>query len=611
MSKPDDLSAMEYRFLGRSGLQVSAISLGGWLTYGGHVDKEGTFKCMKAAYDCGVNFFDTAEGYAEGESEKVMGEAIKKYGWKRNDLVISTKIYWGGAFGDNVVNNKGLSRKHIIEGLDASLARLDLPYVDLVYAHRPDRHTPMEETVRAFNHVINEGKALYWGTSEWSADEIAQAWRYADKLNLIGPVMEQPAYNALDRKKVELDFVHLYREVGLGLTVFSPMRQGILSGKYKNGIPDDSRFAQKDVGFIGDYWKKENAKAEFQALSTAFLSSSPLPPRPQLSPLKETNTAGNRGAHEAKLSHEKHSDYSIKVEEKAWDLGDDSNVPEPSSHRFRLPRSPLKAMRAVTPEIEEKPRTASAASDASMDELALDQPPSAPPSPSPLPTERTRDLRKPPKVVVQNKPDTKAEPPAKSAPSRTNGRRRIVSDKSVDENLPPAPAIQQTPRTRRDISPRHVSSRLPLPRPANPPPQQSPLTMATIAAKLAASEREADAARVRAKLKAARGNKRSAGAISASSAPAELQPPSTATGAAESDQHQPPTIAEVPGNEDVDPVKRSVQGRDEEQPLPQPLPKRKRDRRVSKVASRRRSTLNPFEMESLISGNLGAPSPGA
>ncbi|EEY14173.1 hypothetical protein D7B24_004387 [Verticillium nonalfalfae] len=266
MSKPDDLPAMEYRFLGRSGLQVSAISLGGWLTYGGHVDKEGTFKCMKAAYDCGVNFFDTAEGYAEGESEKVMGEAIKKYGWKRNDLVISTKIYWGGAFGDNVVNNKGLSRKHIIEGLDASLARLDLPYVDLVYAHRPDRHTPMEETVRAFNHVINEGKALYWGTSEWSADEIAQAWRYADKLNLIGPVMEQPAYNALDRKKVELDFVHLYREVGLGLTVFSPMRQGILSGKYKNGIPDDSRFAQKDVGFIGDYWKKENAKAEFQAL---------------------------------------------------------------------------------------------------------------------------------------------------------------------------------------------------------------------------------------------------------------------------------------------------------------------------------------------------------
>ncbi|KAG7108506.1 hypothetical protein HYQ45_018085 [Verticillium longisporum] len=267
--------------------------------------------------------------------------------------------------------------------------------------------------------------------------------------------------------------------------------------------------------------------------STAFLSSSPLPPRPQLSPLKETNTAGNRGASEAKSSHEKHSDYSIKAEGKAWDLGDDSNVPEPSSHRFRLPRSPLKAMRAVTPEIEEKPRTASAASDASMDELALDQPPSAPPSPSPLPRERTRDLRKP------------------------------ANAKSVDENLPPAPAIQQTPRTRRDISPRHVSS----------------------PAKLAASEREADAARVRAKLKAARGNKRSAGAISAS-APAAFQPPSTATGAAESDQHQPPTIAEVPGNEDVDPVKR-------------------------KVASRRRSTLNPFEMESLISGNLGAPSPGA
>lgn len=211
---------------------------------------------MEAAYNSGVNFFDCAEGYAEGESEKVMGEAIKKYGWKRNDIVISTKLYWGGAFGNNKVNNVGLSRKHIIEGMEGSLERLQLSYVDLIYAHRPDRHTPMEETVRAFNHLINTGKALYWGTSEWNADEILAAWRVADKLGLIGPVMEQPNYNMLDRVKVEGEFAHLYREVGLGLTVFSPLKQGILSGKYKNGIPDDSRFAQTQVDFVKGYWKR-------------------------------------------------------------------------------------------------------------------------------------------------------------------------------------------------------------------------------------------------------------------------------------------------------------------------------------------------------------------
>lgn len=248
---------MTYRFLGKSGLQVSSISLGGWLTYGGHVDREKTYDCMKAAYDCGINFFDCAEAYAGGESEKAMGEAIKKFGWKRNDLVISTKIYWGGAFGDNPVNNKGLSRKHIVEGMNASLQRLGLEYVDLIYAHRPDRHTPMEETVRAFNHLIDKGQAFYWGTSEWNADEIAQAWRVADRLGLIGPLMEQPAYNMLEREKVEREFAHLYREPsGLGLTVFSPMRQGILSGKYKDGIPEDSRFAQQQVEFIKGFWQR-------------------------------------------------------------------------------------------------------------------------------------------------------------------------------------------------------------------------------------------------------------------------------------------------------------------------------------------------------------------
>ncbi|MCJ1259261.1 hypothetical protein MMC24_007097 [Lignoscripta atroalba] len=266
----EGLPKMQYRFLGRSGLQVSAISLGGWLTYGGHVENEGTFACMKAAYDVGINFFDCAEGYAGGESEKVMGEAIKKYGWKRNDLVISTKINWGGAFGDNPVNNGGLSRKHLIEGLNMSLKRLGLDYVDLVYAHRPDRNTPMEETVRAFNHLIDTGKAFYWGTSEWNPEEIANAWRVAEKLNMIGPLMEQPQYNMLARERVEKDYVLLYEQFGTGLTIFSPLKIGILTGKYNDGIPSDSRLATSDDNFVkmmnekfGDEsWKKELEKVK-------------------------------------------------------------------------------------------------------------------------------------------------------------------------------------------------------------------------------------------------------------------------------------------------------------------------------------------------------------
>ncbi|RGP69729.1 putative potassium channel beta subunit [Fusarium sporotrichioides] len=240
-------------------LQVSAISLGSWLTYGDHVDKDRAFACMKAAYDCGINFFDSAEGYANGNGERIIGECIRKFGWKRNDLVISTKeskppdklqINWGGSYGELAANNYGLSRKHIIEGLDASLERMGLSYVDLVYAHRPDRKTPIEETVRAFNHIINMGKAFYWGTSQWSADEIATAWRYADKLGLIGPTMEQPEYNMLMRTKVESEFLHLYREVGTGLTVFSPLSMGLLTGKYNDGIPDDSRLGVSEDKFV-------------------------------------------------------------------------------------------------------------------------------------------------------------------------------------------------------------------------------------------------------------------------------------------------------------------------------------------------------------------------
>ncbi|KAK3651487.1 hypothetical protein LTR56_005629 [Elasticomyces elasticus] len=246
---PTDLPKMQYRFLGRSGLQVSVISLGGWLTYGGHVENEATFACMDAAYKSGINFFDCAEGYAGGESEKVMGECIKKYGWKRNDYVISTKINWGAANGDNPVNNGGLSRKHLVEGTKASLERLGLDYVDLLYAHRPDRHTPMEEIVRGFNYLIDTGKTFYWGTSEWNADEIERAHHVATRLNLVGPIMEQPQYNMLVRERVEKEYSLLYSEHGLGLTPFSPLKSGILTGKYNNGIPDDSRFAKSDDAY--------------------------------------------------------------------------------------------------------------------------------------------------------------------------------------------------------------------------------------------------------------------------------------------------------------------------------------------------------------------------
>ncbi|CAI7587539.1 unnamed protein product [Penicillium discolor] len=251
----DALPEMQYRFLGRTGLKVSVISLGSWLTYGGHVGNETALECMKVAYDAGVNFFDTAEVYSGGQSEIVLGEAIKKFGWKQNDLVISTKIYWGRANSanpDKPLNNNGLSRKHIIEGMNLSLKRLDLPYVDIVYAHRADRDTPMEEVVRGFNHLIDNGKAFYWGTSEWTASEIADAWRIADRLGLIGPVVEQPQYNLLARERVEKEYRWLYEAHGLGLTVFSPLKGGVLTGKYNDvsAPPAGSRLAESEDRYI-------------------------------------------------------------------------------------------------------------------------------------------------------------------------------------------------------------------------------------------------------------------------------------------------------------------------------------------------------------------------
>lgn len=228
---------MEYRFLGRSGLKVSALSFGSWVTFGEQVDTDLAYNQMKTAYDAGVNFFDNAEAYENGKSETIMGEVIQKAGWKRSDLVLSTKIFWGG----EGPNDQGLSFKHIKEGTEAALQRMQTDYVDLIFCHRPDIHTPIEETVWAMNQVINEGKALYWGTSEWSADQIRKAYDFAKENHLRPPLMEQPEYNMFRRDKVEKEFSALYEDIGLGTTIWSPLASGLLTGKYNDGIPEGSR----------------------------------------------------------------------------------------------------------------------------------------------------------------------------------------------------------------------------------------------------------------------------------------------------------------------------------------------------------------------------------
>lgn len=246
---------MEYRFLGRSGLKISALSLGAWVTYGGQVGEEVASQCMQAAYDAGVNFFDNAEAYAGGRAETVMGNVIKKAGWKRSDLVVSTKIFWGG----KGPNDNGLSRKHLLEGVDASLKRLQMEYVDLVFCHRPDLYTPIEETVWAMNHVINQGKAFYWGTSEWGATQIMEAYGIARREHLIPPLMEQPEYNMFHRRRVEAEYAPLYREIGLGTTIWSPLASGLLTGKYNRGIPDGSRITLKGYEWLRKQFEGEEA----------------------------------------------------------------------------------------------------------------------------------------------------------------------------------------------------------------------------------------------------------------------------------------------------------------------------------------------------------------
>lgn len=240
---------MEYRRLGKSGLQVSALSFGSWVTFGAQVNNVMAEQCMKIAYDNGVNFFDNAEAYASGQSEIVMGAIIKKLGLERSTYIVSSKVFWGG----KLPNQTGLSRKHIIEACHAALIRLQVEYLDLYFCHRPDKNTPIEETVRAMHDLIQQGKVLYWGTSEWSALEIMEAYAVARQYNLTPPTMEQPQYNLLHRDKFEVEYNKLYKEIGLGTTIWSPLASGLLSGKYIDKTPEDTR-----INRPGMEWLKEN-----------------------------------------------------------------------------------------------------------------------------------------------------------------------------------------------------------------------------------------------------------------------------------------------------------------------------------------------------------------
>lgn len=255
---------MEYRHLGRSGIRVSVLSLGSWVTFHNQVDVNAAVESMAAAYDAGVNFFDNAEVYAHGKSEEVMGAAIKKLGWRRGSYLVSTKFYWGLDGGINEKNT--LNRKRLIEAMNGSLTRFGLDYVDLVYCHRPDPTTPIEETVWAMHNLIEWGKTMYWGTSEWSAAEIVAAIEIAERHHLHKPVMEQPQYHLLARRRVEVEYARLFADYGYGATTWSPLASGLLTGKYNNGIPADSRGSVKGYEWLKDQLTDEKALARVRAL---------------------------------------------------------------------------------------------------------------------------------------------------------------------------------------------------------------------------------------------------------------------------------------------------------------------------------------------------------
>ena len=242
---------MEYRRLGRSGLKVSELSLGSWVTYHNQVDTSAATEMLAAAMDAGVNFFDNAEVYASGQSEIVMGQAFKALKWPRLNYIVSTKFFWGLSREGNTVNRMDtLNRKYLMQAIDGSLQRMGLDFIDLVYCHRPDPNTPIEETVHAMSDMITQGKALYWGTSEWSAGDIRAAWEIADKHHLHKPVMEQPQYHLFHRKRVEQEYARLYDDIDLGLTTWSPLASGLLTGKYRDGVPPGSRGALENMAYL-------------------------------------------------------------------------------------------------------------------------------------------------------------------------------------------------------------------------------------------------------------------------------------------------------------------------------------------------------------------------
>lgn len=243
---------MEYRRLGKSGLQLSVLSYGSWVSFKNQVDDKIADNLMGIAYDHGINFFDNAEGYANGESEKIMGRVLKMKNWERSSFTVSSKVFFGIHGKENKPNQKGLSRKHVIEACHEALQRLQVEYLDLYFCHRPDKNTPVEETVWAMNTLIQQGKILYWGTSEWSGVEIMEAHRVAQEYKLIGPTMEQSQYNLFEREKIEKDYLGIYETVGLGTTIWSPLASGLLTGKYNNGIPAGSRLALEDMSWLKD-----------------------------------------------------------------------------------------------------------------------------------------------------------------------------------------------------------------------------------------------------------------------------------------------------------------------------------------------------------------------
>jgi len=258
---------MEYRRLGRSGLQMSVLSFGSWVTFHGQIEDKNADELMSIAYEQGINFFDNAETYADGESEKMMGRVLQRKNWDRTSYIVSSKAYFGSRK-RLLPNMTGLSRKHLVEACNEALDRLRLDYLDLYFCHRPDPNTPMDEVVWTMHNLVQQGKILYWGTSQWSAAEIMEAHSVAQQYRLIGPVMEQPQYNMFERYKMELEYPPIFRNVGMGTTIFSPLAAGFLTGKYQGGIPEGSRLSMEGFDWLKRRWLKEDRIGKVEQLKT-------------------------------------------------------------------------------------------------------------------------------------------------------------------------------------------------------------------------------------------------------------------------------------------------------------------------------------------------------